>query len=293
MFGSLALLPLAVRWGHRKAPAQYFYQRVGRLLWLKAGLSLGLLLSLGTGLQMLGLTVTTASKSGFITSLYVSMVAVFGFVMGQMPRCRFWVGLSLCLVGLVFISGQGAGNGFNWGDALTLLADLLWAIHMICMGYFAIRVNPWRLVASQAAVCCLLCFLMTYLTGTMCSWDEFWFAFPWMAFGVCSVSLAYVCQAMAQINTPPMTTAITLQFQPVLGAICGVLFLGEPISFSLAIGAAFLVCGALIAQRAEEPVKLTPDYPHYRWIRLARVVAAILIVSGCGLSLLLTAPGTF
>jgi drug/metabolite transporter (DMT)-like permease len=292
-FGALALLPLALRWGHRQAQAQYFYQKVGPFLWLKAGLTLGFLLALGTGLQMFGLSVTTASKSGFITSLYVSLVAIFVFVLGQLPRGKVWFGLSLCLVGLIFIGNQGDENGFNWGDALTLVADLVWATHMLFMGYFAIRVNTWRLVASQAAVCFLLCLLMANLTDTMCTWEEFWETLPELLWGVCSVSLAYVCQAMAQINTPTTTTAITLQFQPVLGAICGVLFLKEPLSGALVFGAILLISGALIAQRAEEPVKLTRDHKHYRGICLARLLVALLVVSLCGLSLLFTYPKPF
>ncbi|MDR0620840.1 MAG: DMT family transporter [Deltaproteobacteria bacterium] len=292
-FGALALLPLAIRMGHRKAPADYYFLNVGRFMWVKAGLSLGFLLALGTGLQMVGLSVTTASKSGFITSLYVSMVAIFGFVMGQLPRWQVWVGLGMCLVGLIFIGSQGDENGFNWGDALTLVADLIWATHMILMGYFAIRVNPWRLVASQAAVCCLLALLMAHVTGTMCTWVEFWHCLPELAWGVCSVSLAYVCQAMAQLNTPTTTTAITLQFQPVIGATCGVLFLNEPVTAALIMGAILLVSGALVAQRAEDPVKLTKEHPNYRRICIARVVAAVLVVTVCGMSLLLTNPEPF
>ncbi|MDR2367729.1 MAG: DMT family transporter, partial [Deltaproteobacteria bacterium] len=282
-FGALALLPLAVRWGHRQAPAHYFFHEVGRYLWLKAGLTLGVLLTLGTGLQMFGLSMTTASKSGFITSLYVPMVAIFGFVMGQLPRWQVWLGLGLCLVGLFFIGGQGNENGFNRGDALTLVADLIWATHMMFMGYFAQRVNTWRLVASQAGVCFALCLTMANVTGTMCTLGEFWATLPELLWGVCSVSLAYVCQAFAQVNTPTTTTAITLQFQPVLGAACGVVFLREPLTAALIFGAVLLVTGALIAQRAQDPARLTPEHEHYRGICLARVAAAILVVSVCGL----------
>ncbi|MDR2301869.1 MAG: DMT family transporter [Deltaproteobacteria bacterium] len=292
-FGALALLPLAIRWGHRQAPAQYFYQKVGRFLWLKAGLTLGFLLALGTGLQMFGLSVTTASKSGFITSLYVPLVAIFVFVLGQLPRGKVWFGLAICVVGLLFIGNQGEENGFNWGDALTLVADLVWATHMLFMGYFAVRVNTWRLVASQAGVCFLLCLFMANATGTMCTWEEFWSTLPELVWGVFSVSLAYVCQAMAQINTPTTTTAITLQFQPVLGAVCGVLFLNEPVTGGLIFGAILLISGALVAQRAEDPVKLTKEHKHYKGICAARVAAAVLVATICGLSLLLTYPKTF
>ncbi|MDR1486759.1 MAG: DMT family transporter [Deltaproteobacteria bacterium] len=289
LFGSVALLPLVLRWGHRKAPAQYFHYDIGRFMALKSGLCLGFLLTVGTALQLFGLTMTTASKSGFITSLYVSMVALFGFVMGQIPRRQVWIGLSLCLIGLAFIGGNTAEqSGFNLGDALTLVADLIWVAHIVIMGYFAVRVNPWKLVASQSFVCSLLCFIIALSTDTMCSWPEFVRALPSMAWGVMAVSVAYVCQAVAQINTSPAAAAITLQFQPVIGATCGVIFLGEQLSWPMGIGAALLIAGALTAQRAQEPVKITADHPRYEMIRAARLATAILILGGCGLSVWMT-----
>ncbi|MDR1051516.1 MAG: DMT family transporter [Deltaproteobacteria bacterium] len=291
MFASLALLPLVLRWGRRQAPAQYFDHPVERLVWLKAGLCLGALLALGTWLQFMGLAVTTASKSGFITSLYISMVAVYGFVFGQLPRWQVWAGLGLCLAGLVFIGNPGDANGFNRGDALTLVADLVWAAHLIVMGHFAQKVNPWRLVASQSGVCSLICFGMAAATDSMCTSEEFRTAFPAIIWAVCSVSLAYVCQALAQINTPATTAAITLQFQPVIGATCGVLFLNEPLTMPLVIGAALLVSGALVAQRAEDPVRLTRANPRFKILRAAQVAAAVLLLTACGLSMLLTGPG--
>jgi drug/metabolite transporter (DMT)-like permease len=290
LFGSLALMPLALRHGHRKAPADYFFRRAGRLAWVRAGLLLGVLISAGTYLQFLGLTMTTASKSGFFTSLYVPMVALFGFVLGQIPRRQVWIGLGLCLGGLVLISRPGGGSGFNFGDAVTLCADVVWAVHMMVMGHFAVRVNPWRLVASQAGVSSLLSFGAAAWTGTLCTWAQFLTVWPFMAWGLMSVSVAYVCQAKAQVDTSPTATAITLQFQPVLGAACGVLFLGEPFSWALVAGSALLVSGALWAQRAGDCFRVGPESRRFKLVLAARVAVGVLVLSGCGLAMVLTAP---
>jgi drug/metabolite transporter (DMT)-like permease len=193
-----------------------------------------------------------------------------------------------CLVGLGFIGNPGANTGFNHGDALTLVGDIIWASHIMIMGYFAVRVNPWKLVASQSAVCCFLSLGVAIITDTMCTWPEFVRALPYMAWGIMAVSVAYVCQAVAQINTPPTAAAITLQFQPVIGAICGVLFLNEEVTWPMVVGAVLLVIGALVAQRAEDPIKITTDHPRYELIRAARVAMALFIFGGCFLSLLMT-----
>ncbi|MDR1658184.1 MAG: DMT family transporter [Deltaproteobacteria bacterium] len=289
LFGTVALLPLALRLGHRQAPANYYFDQVSRLEWLKAGLCLGVLLTLGSCFQFFGLTITTASKSSFITSLYVSMVALFGFVLGQIPRLKVWIGLFLCMIGLAFIGNVGGESSFNRGDALTLIADLLWATHMMTMGYFAIRVNPWKLVASQSAVCSLISFGVAYWTDTLPTMAQFGKVWPILAWGIMSVSVAYVCQAMAQINSSPTATAVIMQFQPILGATCGVIFLNEKVSLPMVIGAVFLITGALIAQRAGDCFRLERGHPKFRLVMVARFLVGISILSACGLSMVLTA----
>jgi drug/metabolite transporter (DMT)-like permease len=219
------------------------------------------------------------------------MVALFGFVQGQIPRKEVWTGLGLCLLGLFFISGpSGGGAGFNLGDALTLLADVIWAFHMMVMGYFAVRVNTWRLVASQAGICCLVSLTVALATGTMCGFDQFVRALPFLLWGLMSVSVAYVCQAKAQINTSPTATAITLQFQPVLGAACGVVFLNEPLTWYMLTGAGLLVTGALVAQRAGDSFRLEKTHPRYELVRAARILVVLLIASACLLAILMTLP---
>ena len=216
---------------------------------------------------------------------------MFGFVVGQIPRKEVWAGLGLCLVGLIFISGPSeGGDGFNIGDALTLVADIIWAFHMIIMGYFAVRVNTWRLVASQAGVCCLMSLGIAIATGTLCTWAQFAHVWPFLAWGVMSVSVAYVCQAKAQVDIPPTATAITLQFQPVLGAACGVAFLGEPLTWYMVTGAAVLVTGALVAQRAGDCFSLDKHHRRYRLVLIARVMVGVLIALATLLSLVFTLP---
>lgn len=124
-FGSLFILPMVLRWRRHPAPATYGSPATKvRLWWLWGGLVCGVLLSIGAGFQLYGLAHTTASKAGFITALYVTLVPVLGFVLGQIPRPMVWVGLVMGVAGLVMLTGGGAGGHFTPGDGLMLVANL-------------------------------------------------------------------------------------------------------------------------------------------------------------------------
>jgi drug/metabolite transporter (DMT)-like permease len=285
LFGTLALAPCALRWGRGRPPSGY---HASPHLWIYGGMAAGSLLTLGTWLQYYGLTMTTAGKSGFITSLYVSMVPLFGFVLGQIPGRLVWAGLAISVTGLLLISSPGGETGFNRGDALTLTADLFWAAHVFLLGHFAVRSNPWRFVTVQAAWCCLLSFALASVFGTMCTWPQFVAALPFMLWGVMAVGVAYVWQAMAQVSIPPTAAALMLQFQPVVAAIAGAMFMSEPMSLTMAAGATLLVGGALVGQRAGEAVLMTQEHPRFKLVRLCRVGTAVGLLSLCGLTVALT-----
>ena len=104
------------------------------------------------------------------------------------------------------------------------------------------------------------------------------------------MSVAYVCQAKAQISITPTATAITLQFQPVIGAACGIAFLGEPLAWYTVLGAAVLVTGALVAQRAGDSFRLCRTHPRFHMVFAARIVVVAVISSACLLAMVLTMP---
>ena len=65
------------------------------------GLLTGLFLYTGYFLQTLGLKYTTASKSGFLTGLYIVLVPLLGAAVYQkVPGISEWIGVSLATVGM-------------------------------------------------------------------------------------------------------------------------------------------------------------------------------------------------
>ncbi|HWA58361.1 MAG TPA: DMT family transporter, partial [Gemmatimonadales bacterium] len=122
------------------------------------GAILGLLLSLGFATQTIGLNLTTASRSGFITALYIPFVPlVVWLVYRTLPERIATVGLVIALAGMTLLTHPGSlGAGVNLGDFLTLLCALCFAAHMVATGAFSRRFRVERLMMTQIVSACLL-----------------------------------------------------------------------------------------------------------------------------------------
>jgi drug/metabolite transporter (DMT)-like permease len=288
LFGALALLPVALRRAGRGPGPAGEYRDFHPRLWLWAGIGTGLVLAVATALQYYGLSITTSAKSGFLTGLYVTMVPLFGFVMGQLPPRSVWAGLGIGVLGLFLISGTGTSGGFNRGDALTLVADIFWAAHVFLMGYFALKVNPWHYISVQSVVSAVGCLAVAWFFDSLLDFATFKIILPCALYGILSVSVAYICQFKAQKDISCAEAALLMQLQSVIAGIAGIVFLNEIMTGVMWLGALLMVIGSLVAQRTAQTRMLLKGAPHFNEYLFARAAVAILIVSLCGAAVIMT-----
>ena len=278
MFGTLSLLPLALP--KRRVPAPLAYSgNDSPLLWLKAGSISGLCLSIGAIIQLTGMTHLPASEVGFMTTLYVSMVPVLAFIIGYIPRLLVVAGLLVGLFGLYLLTG-GEGGGFGKNQMLIMVANVFWALQVIITGHYAMRVNTWMFSLAQAAVASAIALTMAFLGGQLPSWGLFFQTLPYSMWGILSVGVAYTCQALAQKELSSTSAALFFPLQSVIGAILGVVFLGEAMNTQILIGAGVIISGCVIAQFARESIRLTPDHNWWQPMKIARYSLGILLVLG-------------
>ena len=275
MFGSLSLLPLALKQRRRPAPMAYS-GNVSPHLWLWGGMLAGVCLSCGAVMQLQGLAVLPASQVGFITTLYVSLVPVLAFVIGYLPRMLIIAGLAVGLVGLYLLTGQDGGE-MGKSAAMILVADVFWAMHVVVVGHFAARVNTWLFSLAQAMTSCFLVLTLAAICGYLPTWTVFFQTLPFTMWGILSVGVAYSCQAMAQKEIAPTTAALVFPLQSVIGAVAGVIFLGEHMDSRMVIGAAVIILGCVIAQFARESTRITPTDRYWKPMRLVRITLGAVI----------------
>jgi drug/metabolite transporter (DMT)-like permease len=122
----------------------------------RQGLWLGFILWILYVAQTIGLGITTASNSGFITGLFIVFVPLVNWLLFR--RRTGWLQLAavaLALAGLWLLTG--GVNGINAGDLMTLAAAVTYALHVIIAGrYMEQRIDPWVLNFQQILVIGLL-----------------------------------------------------------------------------------------------------------------------------------------
>ena len=102
LLGSLAILPL-VLWELRRNRIAVT-RRDGWIVALVA-----VTFFLGAWLQQWGLTLTTVTNAGFITSLYVLFVPFFALAfLAQRPHPVIWIGMPMAIVGVISSTARGS-----------------------------------------------------------------------------------------------------------------------------------------------------------------------------------------
>ena len=128
--------------------------------WARGGL-LGAFYLTALMLQTIGLQRTSPGVSGFITGMSVAMVPfLYWFVARRSPGRWQIIGAIVATVGLGALSLQGDFS-IRWGDAITLLGTLFYALHIMTTGFFAPKVRPTTLAVTQMAVSTLVLVVVT------------------------------------------------------------------------------------------------------------------------------------
>lgn len=125
---------------------------------LITGSIIGLFLFGTYALQTVGLQYIPSSKAGFITGLYVPLVAILAVPMlGQRPTAGGVLGVFLSLLGLTLISVNKTFQlTFGLGEWLVLGCAFCSALHVIFVSKFSPRVDAINLAIVQIAVTALL-----------------------------------------------------------------------------------------------------------------------------------------
>jgi len=201
--GALALTPLLIFWCPRQERlAAEKGQPVSRALALKGGVLAGLLIFGGITFQQFGLLYTTAGKAGFITSLYVVFVPVFGLMMGHKVHRLVWLGVFLAATGLYLLSATGL-TSIGRGDGLVLIGAIFWGLHVLAIGHLAKGAPVLLLAVIQFAVCALLSVIAALITEEI-NWQDIQGAGPAILYaGLLSVGVAYTLQVVAQTHAKP------------------------------------------------------------------------------------------
>jgi drug/metabolite transporter (DMT)-like permease len=220
-----------------------FHRQVRRLSTrdVRLGVILGALYGAAQVLQTVGLQHTDASISGFITGTYVVLTPVFAAVL---LRDRIsgvaWFAVALATIGLAVLSLRGFAVGI--GEAQTLVAAAIYALHIIALGRWSTSDTAVGLATVQAGVIATICFVAALPGGlTLPHSTGQWTSMLYMP--LVAGAFALWAQTWAQAHLTATKAAIVMSLEPVMAAFFAVLFGGESLTTRMLIGGA-LVIGA-------------------------------------------------
>lgn len=212
----------------------------------KRALVLGALYGVAQILQTAGLAHTAASVSGFITGMYVVATPLFAALL---LRTRIgpltWVAVALAAAGLGVLTLQGLAIGY--GEAITLVAALLYALHIVGLGAWSRPEEALGMSILQLIVIAVICLVATVPDGIVLpDTTRDWLSVLYMA--AFAGALALVAQTWAQAHLPPTRTAIIMSMEPVFAALFAVWLGGESAGLRMLLGGAMVLSAMLLVE---------------------------------------------
>lgn len=208
---------------------------------MRMSLITSLWLFLGYVLQTVGLHLTTASNSAFITVLYVVFVPLYL----RRLNTHTWGSIGIALLGLWLLVKPTASA--NLGDLLTLGSAAAFAAHMVCLERYTRTTDAVSLFAWQLAM------MTVAMLGAM------WWEQPTPAMfepsrvlvlglvvtGVLATG-AFAVQMWAQQLLPAQQVALLFAVEPAIAAWLAWYFLGENLDAQGWFGSAMILGGVML-----------------------------------------------
>jgi drug/metabolite transporter (DMT)-like permease len=212
-------------------------------------LVLGLVAFVGFATQTWGLTITTASKSAFITGLSVILTPLVARAFyGYQPPPRLLVAGVLSVAGLGLLTLHGGADGPNAGDLLTLVTALTYALYIVYLGQVAGRVSGMALAGLQHVPLAVLAWIWAAPDVASLA------SVPWTAYlaiaylGVVASAVVAVGQVYAQRVVPAAVAALIFVLEPLFASLFAMAVLGESLGVAGWIGGAMVVAAMAIAE---------------------------------------------
>ncbi|ASY18424.1 EamA-like transporter family protein [Candidatus Planktophila versatilis] len=201
---------------------------------LRKGFIAGLFLAAGYILQTLGLALTGAAVTGFITGLYVVATPVIAALVLRVRITAFtWGCVLLATVGLALLSLKGWSLGY--GEFLVFLCAIAFAAHIIALSKWSNGLDVYAMTIVQLATCALATGLISLIQGYEAPPDRNgWYVVLFTAI-ICT-AVAFVVQTWSQAHMSATKVAVILTMEVVFAALFAVVFGGESLSLRTLFG---------------------------------------------------------
>lgn len=220
---------------------------------LKLALPAGLLLAAFSLPQTIGLQYTTATKSGFLTTLYVILVPLMNHAIFRARTKTHIYGFALMALVGAFLLMDADLSELNPGDLWTLLCAVMAAAHIIYIGRVSrligdsFRFNTFQTFWSLLFVLPLYFFQSEYEIRF-----ETWHPLAGLLFmALFSSVVAFSIQVRSQKVLLPTTASMLFLLESPFALLFGWALLNERLTLVPAAGAAMILVAAALTVKYE------------------------------------------
>lgn len=244
-FFATGVILIAVFWKHVRAALTKDY--------LVKSLILGVLCFLGFWVQTIGLDNTTPGKNAFLTATYCVLVPFAWWIIAhKRPTVFNLIAALLCVggIGMVSLQGSLAELAMGYGDLMTLVSALLFAIHIVFVSKFSETNDVLALTAFQFLIAgaCGIAYgagFETLPSVTALTPEFLWNMVYLVVFASC---VALVIQNVALAHVPPSQASLFISLESVFGVLFSVLLYGEEIGLRLVVGFVLIFVAIVVSE---------------------------------------------
>lgn len=226
-----------------------------------AGVILGIFLFSGQTLQTVGLQYTTAGKQAFLVASYTVLVPFVSWLFTKKkPTVNSVLAGLLTLVGIGLL-GLNENFSISFGDGLTLLYAVVFAVQIVFIGIYVKNVNPIHLTVVQfltAGVFTLISALI-FEPSIASVTHESIMGIIYLV--ILNTALAFLIQNIAQKYTSDTHTSIILCLQSVFGCILSVILIGDVFTKKMIIGCVIIFVAVILSE-----INISPHSSKYEKI---------------------------
>lgn len=236
------------------------------------GAIMGILFFVGQASQTLGLGMTHASVSGFLTGTYVVFTPILaGLVFRSRIARRIWYAIGFALVGLGVLSvAPSSGMAFGFGEILTLIGAIAFAAHILATDRYVTPANAMSLTLAQTAFVVVFCAAFALPDGLVLpSGINDWLVMGYLA--IIAGAATLFLQNWAQAYVAPTKAAVIMCSEPMWAAVFAVTIGGEALTWQMALGGTAIIMAMYL-------VVAKPNTLHVRRLDVVRRMVSQLSV---------------
>ena len=213
------------------------------------GIVCGVVLTIASGLQQIGIVYTSIGKTGFLTVLYIVIVPLLGLFLKKKCQLNVWISVVIAVIGLYLLC---ITENFTIvpTDLYVLGCAVMYAVHILVGDHYSPRVNGVWLSCIQFLVCGILSGVIMFIIETPTIENIIACAGPILYAGIFSSGVAFTLQILGQKYLDATLAALIMSMESVISVLSGWIFLNEMLSSREILGCVFVFIAVLLAQFA-------------------------------------------